>query len=118
MNASSAGNLVKNEGPAYISAGLMAPPEATADVGDDDDDDVIAAPALRATPRSRRAVRVRRWAARALLFVPPLLVIALDLGRRHARIFALEGSELFFYFASCAIGVLLWTSLTAAATRI
>src|SRR5215207_1500392 len=81
----------------------MAPPEATADVEDDDDDEV-AAPAVRTSRASRRAVRLRRWAARALLFVPPLAVIALDLGRRRARIIGFEGMDLVFYFASCAIG--------------
>lgn len=100
----------------------MAPPEAAADVegGADEDDDETLEPTASRTVRtvSRRAVRVRRWAARALLLVPPLAVIALDLARRHARIFAFEGMDLVFYFASCAIGVLLWTSLTAAATRI
>ena len=94
----------------------MAPPEATADADDDDDD--VAAPTVQATSKARRAARLRRWAARALLLVPPLAVIALDLGRRRARIFSFEGMELFFYFASCAIGILLWTSLTGAATRI
>lgn len=98
----------------------MAPPEAAADVeGDADEDDDVAKPAVpRTAMPSRRAVRIRRWAARALLLVPPVAVIALDLGRRHARILAFEGMDLLFYFASCAIGVLLWTSLTAAATRI
>lgn len=98
----------------------MPPPEATADVeGDADDADETAKPAVSTTKApSRRAVRLRRWAARALLFVPPLAVIALDLGRRRARILGFEGMDLVFYFASCAVGILLWTSLTAAATRI
>ena len=68
----------------------MAPPEATADV--DDDDDEIAAPAVRTTSKTRRAVRLRRWAARALLFVPPLAVIALDLARRRARYYSYQGT--------------------------
>lgn len=100
----------------------MAPPEATADVDDDDDEPaapVAGSPAKSAkSARTRRNVRLRRWGARALLFLPPLAVIALDLARRSGRILAFEGMDLFFYFASAAVGVLLWTSLTGAATRI
>lgn len=93
----------------------MAPPDAAADA----DDPISSAEApVPAAPSSRRvAARSRRWAARALLFLPPVAVIALDLGKRHARVLSFEGTELLFYFASCAIGVLFWTSLTAVATR-
>lgn len=93
----------------------MAPPEAAADA--DDPISRAEAPARPVASARRASVRLRRWAARALLFVPPLAVIALDLGKRRARVLSFEGTELLFYFASCAIGVVLWTSLTAVATR-
>ncbi len=93
----------------------MAPPDAAADA--DDPISSAEAPVPAASSARRSAVRLRRWAARALLFLPPVAVIALDLGKRKARVLSFEGTELLFYFASCAIGILLWTSLTAVATR-
>ncbi len=93
----------------------MAPPEAAADA--EDPISRAEAPGRSVASARRASVRLRRWAARALLFVPPLAVIALDLGKRRARVLSFEGTELLFYFASCAIGVVLWTSLTAVATR-
>lgn len=94
----------------------MVPPEAAADV-DATDEDVAARRRERSPSKVRARVRVRRWAGRALLLVPPLAVIGLDLAKRRARVLALEGTELAFYFASALIGIVLWASLTAVATR-
>src|SRR5262249_46219935 len=95
-----------------LRAETMTPPDVAADIAS------VRTRSETKPSKTKAPVRLRRWAARALLFVPPLAVIALDLGRRRARIFGFEGMELFFYFASCAIGIILWTSLTAAATRV
>jgi glucan phosphoethanolaminetransferase (alkaline phosphatase superfamily) len=53
-----------------------------------------------------------------MLLVPGVAIVAVDLMRRHERIFALEGTDLFFYFGSAVLGVILWTTLTAIATRV
>ncbi len=66
---------------------------------------------------ARRRVRVRRWAARALVASAPIAIVASDLGRRGTRILDFEPGELFFYFASALVGVVMWTSLLIAATR-
>lgn len=66
---------------------------------------------------AKRAVKVRRFVGRFLLLLPPFAVLAFDLGRRHARIFGFETSEIAFYFLSAACGVLLWISLYGVATR-
>jgi hypothetical protein len=75
---------------------------------------VSRSPIRRAT---KRAVRVRRLIGRLLLLAPPVAVLAFDLGRRHARIFGFETSEIVFYFLSAACGLLLWISLYGVATR-
>ncbi len=66
---------------------------------------------------TKSQARVRRFLGRLLLLAPPFAVLAMDLGRRHQRIFGLEPAELAFYFLSAACGVLLWISLYAVATR-
>src|SRR5690349_14041722 len=66
----------------------------------------------------KNAIRLRRWGARALVVATPLAIIAVDFGRRHLRISDFEPGELLFYFASAVVGVILWASLLAAATRI
>ena len=68
--------------------------------------------------RMRRGPRIRRWLARALLVAAPFSIIAMDYGNRRERIAGFEGRELFFYLFSCLLGVALWTSLLAAATRV
>ncbi|MDB4947294.1 MAG: putative sulfatase [Labilithrix sp.] len=68
------------------------------------------------TPR-RRTARVRRWAGRALLVAPTLSVLALDLGKRHARIFAFDGHDLLFYVGSVLLGLVVWGALVGVATR-
>jgi glucan phosphoethanolaminetransferase (alkaline phosphatase superfamily) len=94
----------------------MPPPEAAAGV--DDSVEIRAVAAAGNATSAKRAARLRRWTARLLLLVPPLAVIALDLAKRRARVLGFEGGDLLFYLASCAIGIILWTSLTAAATRV
>ncbi len=63
-------------------------------------------------------VRARRWLARALVIAAPLSIVAYDFGRRHLRITDFDKNELIFYFASAAVGVLLWVSLLFASTRV
>jgi glucan phosphoethanolaminetransferase (alkaline phosphatase superfamily) len=65
----------------------------------------------------KRRVRLRRWIGRALLVVPPFAVLAADLAQRHARVLAFERADLVFYGLSAVVGVILWTSLLAVATR-
>lgn len=66
---------------------------------------------------ARPRARLRRWSARALVVAAPVALVLFDLGRRRLRIASFEPIELAFYVASAAVGVLLWTSLLAAATR-
>ncbi|MDF2693645.1 MAG: putative sulfatase [Labilithrix sp.] len=65
----------------------------------------------------RAKVRARRWLARALIVATPIALVLFDFGRRRLRIVEFEARELVFYFASAAIGVILWACLLAAATR-
>lgn len=67
--------------------------------------------------RPRAVARTRRWIARALVVATPLALVGLDFEKRRARILGFEPGELLFYFASAAVGVLLWASLLSAATR-
>jgi glucan phosphoethanolaminetransferase (alkaline phosphatase superfamily) len=60
---------------------------------------------------------VRRWLARALIVATPLVVVAMDFQKRRLRIVDFEPLEIAFYFASAAVGVLLWVCLLSAATR-
>lgn len=66
----------------------------------------------------RKKARLRRWGARALVVLAPLSVVAFDVARRHARIGTFESDELAFYFFSAAVGVILWSSLLFAASRV
>ena len=66
---------------------------------------------------ARSAARLRRWAGRALLFAPTLGIVAIDLSKRHPRLFAFEGRDLLFYVGSVVVGMVLWTSLVGVATR-
>lgn len=71
-----------------------------------------------AAPRAARAkARARRWAARALVLAAPVAIVLDDFARRRARIVDFEPGELAFYFASAAVGVVLWTCLLSAASR-
>jgi glucan phosphoethanolaminetransferase (alkaline phosphatase superfamily) len=73
---------------------------------------------LGAAWRGRRGrARGRRWLARALVVLAPLALVGLDFGRRRLRIVDFERDEIIFYFASAAVGVLLWVCLLSAATR-
>ena len=65
----------------------------------------------------RTAARVRRWAGRALLFAPTIGILAVDLGKRHPRVLGFPTPDLLFYFGSVLVGLVLWTSLLAVATR-
>ncbi len=72
----------------------------------------------RAPRRSRQtAVRLRRWAARALLLAPTACILTIDLSKRRPRILAFEGSDLRFYVASVLVGLVFWGSLVGVATR-
>ena len=72
-------------------------------------------PRPRLSPRA--AARLRRWAGRALLLAPTACIIGLDLAKRHPRVLAFEGNDLFFYVGSCAVGLVIWSSLVGVATR-
>ncbi len=63
-------------------------------------------------------VRARRWAARALLVATPLLIILVDWVKRRPRIGDFDSRELAFYLGTATLGVLVWSSLIALATRI
>lgn len=65
----------------------------------------------------RRAARLRRWLGRALLVVPTLGVLAVDLSRRHPRLAAFETPDLVFYALSVVVGLVLWSSLVGVASR-
>jgi hypothetical protein len=75
----------------------------------------VVSPLSRLSPRA--AARTRRWAARALLFAPTLAILAVDLSKRHPRLLAFGGHDLFFYLGSLLCGLVLWTSLVGVATR-
>ena len=65
----------------------------------------------------RAAARLRRFAGRALLFAPTLGIIGVDLSKRHPRLLGLAGPDLLFYLGSLLVGLVLWSSLLAVATR-
>jgi hypothetical protein len=56
-------------------------------------------------------------AGRALLFAPTLGIIGVDLSKRHPRLLGLAGPDLLFYLGSLLVGLVLWSSLLAVATR-
>lgn len=66
---------------------------------------------------ARARARARRWLARALVFAAPIALVLFDFLRRRVRIVEFDLNELVFYFASGAVGVLLWVCLLAVATR-
>lgn len=75
-------------------------------------------PAGSSRPRGKKAAAVlRRWVARLLLLLPALGVLAIDLHKRHTRIFDLARENLLFYFASAAVGIVLWTALVTIASK-
>ena len=65
----------------------------------------------------RRAVLIRRWASRALLVVPTLLIVGTDLVRRHDRITHFDSREKVFYLVSVLASLWIWGGLLAAASR-
>ncbi|MCL2725090.1 MAG: LTA synthase family protein [Polyangiaceae bacterium] len=67
--------------------------------------------------RPKTAVRLRRWAGRALLGVPTLAILGVDLAKRREHLFAFVGGDLVFYLFSVAVSFLLWASLLAVSTR-
>jgi len=72
-------------------------------------------PMGRLSPRA--AARLRRLAGRVLLFAPTLGIIGVDLSKRHPRLLGLAGHDLLFYLGSLLVGLVLWSSLLAVATR-
>lgn len=72
---------------------------------------------LRGALAGKRGAVARRWAGRALLLGPTIAVLALDLGRRHARIGSFAGFDFFFYVFNVVLGLALWASLLALASR-
>ena len=65
-----------------------------------------------------KKLRWRRWLARGLIVAAPVAVVVLDYAKRHERIKDFDRFDVFFYFASALLGVVLWTSLFLAATRV
>lgn len=65
----------------------------------------------------KKRIRMRRWLARAFVVLVPLLVVAMDFGRRTSRIESFDSFELFFYFLSAGLSVVFWAALVFAATR-
>ena len=58
--------------------------------------------------------RASRW---ALLAIPTLLVLAMDLSARPAKVQSFGGSARFVYLASCVVSAGLWAGLLGAAAR-
>jgi glucan phosphoethanolaminetransferase (alkaline phosphatase superfamily) len=52
-----------------------------------------------------------------LLFAPTLGIIGVDLAKRHPRLLGFAGPDLLFYLGSLLVGLVLWSSLLAVATR-
>lgn len=78
-----------------------------------------AEPAARASLLAiAKNVRLRRWLARFLIVLAPISIVVLDYTKRHERIKDFSGFDTFFYFFSAGLGVVLWTSLFFAATRV
>lgn len=75
------------------------------------------APASARTRAARRTIRGRRLFGRALLILPTVAVLAVDLAKRRHRVLGFEGRDLVFYLVSVAVGLVLWSSLVAVATR-
>jgi glucan phosphoethanolaminetransferase (alkaline phosphatase superfamily) len=70
------------------------------------------------TARLRALVRARRYAAPALLFVLPLLVVALDLERRGERILTFDRDYATTYALAFVESVVLWGFLLLGASQI
>lgn len=100
------------EGPPESAAIACAPTERAPDAAS-----ATRGEARRRAGSARRGARARRWAARALVVAAPLAIVLVDVGRRGERLVTFGPRELAFYVASAALGVVLWTSLIAAATR-
>jgi len=64
----------------------------------------------------RAAARLRRWTGRALLAVPTLAVVGVDLAKRKHHLLDFEGNDLAFYLFGVGIGLVVWASLLALAT--
>jgi glucan phosphoethanolaminetransferase (alkaline phosphatase superfamily) len=67
--------------------------------------------------RARRLLRVRPYARAATLLALPLLVLALDFGRRRERIVRFEGEYLYTYLAAILESLVVWGVLLVAASR-
>lgn len=65
-----------------------------------------------------KSARLRRWLARGLILLAPSSVVAFDYVKRHERLQTFSSFDLFFYFASGAVGVVLWAALLFAGTRV
>jgi len=63
-------------------------------------------------------VRLRRWLARGLIVLAPVSIVIVDYAKRHERFADFTSFDRFFYFASAALGVVLWTALFLAGTRV
>lgn len=60
---------------------------------------------------------MRRWAARLLLVLPTLAILALDLAKRHGRVLAFDKADLAFYVLSGLVGLVMWAGLVGVASR-
>jgi len=65
----------------------------------------------------RGAARLRRWLGRALLVVPTLGVLAVDLSKRRPRLLGFEPRDFAFYALSALTGLVLWACLVGVASR-
>jgi glucan phosphoethanolaminetransferase (alkaline phosphatase superfamily) len=62
-------------------------------------------------------VRLRRWAARALLLLPTAAIVAWDFARRPDRLTHFEGFERTFYFITVLLSAFFWGSILALAAQ-
>jgi glucan phosphoethanolaminetransferase (alkaline phosphatase superfamily) len=94
------------------------PAEADADKGPASRAKVASGPfALLSRIPKKRAVVVRRWASRALLVMPTVLIVAADIAHRHQRLTHFDSREKAFYLISVLASLWLWGGLLAAASR-
>lgn len=71
----------------------------------------------RGATRARRLAVARRWAGRAAVVLPPVLIVVADVARRFERVRHYERSELVFYAFSVLLSMVFWGSLMVVAAR-
>ena len=79
-------------------------------------DDAVSVGALASpAPSASTRLRVRRWAALAILGVPGAGIALLDVATRHEQIAAWPGATTLAYVGTLVLGAVLWAALIQAA---